>query len=324
MMQLLVLAFAAVLALLPGLAWSQSWPARSITLVVPFPAGSATDTIGRLIADRLSKRLGQSVVIDNRVGGASMIGTASVARSEADGYTLLFGTNSALVILPILQRATMTFDPGRDLSPIGIVAALPNILIVSPKLPVNSVSELIQHAKANPGKLSFASSGVGTITHLIGELFKARAGIDAVHVPYRAGVQSAPDLMEGRMDYLFDNILWSLPMIREGKLKGLGITMLTRSPLAPDIPTIAESGVPGFEGFSWVSMLAPANVPAAVTQRLSSELSAIVADPGVIAELAKFGAEATTPSPDGMRKVIAEDTARWSAIIRDANIKVQP
>ena len=224
MMQPLILAFAAVLMLMPVPAWSQSWPARSITLVVPFPAGSATDTIGRLIADRLSKRLGQSVVIDNRVGGASMVGTASVARSEADGYTLLFGTNSALVILPILQRATMTFDPVRDLSPIGIVAALPNILIVSPKLPVSSVSELIQHAKANPGKLSFASSGSGTITHLIGELFKARAGIDAVHVPYRAGVQAAPDLIEGRMDYLFDNILWSLPMIREGKLKGLGIT----------------------------------------------------------------------------------------------------
>ncbi len=320
----LFLAVAAMLALLQAPAWPQAWPARSITLVVPFPAGSATDTIGRLIADRLSKRLGQPVVIDNRVGGGSLVGTAAVARAEPDGYTLLFGTNSALVILPLTQPASMTFDPSRDLSPIGIVAALPNILIVSPKLPVNSVSELIQYAKANPGKLSFASSGIGTITHLIGELFKSRAGIDAVHVPYRAGVQSAPDLMEGRMDYIFDNILWSLPMIREGKLKGLGITKLTRSSLAPDMPTIAESGVPGFEGFSWVAMLAPANTPAAVTARLASELSAIVADPQVVAELAKFGAEAASPSPEGMRKVIVDDTARWGAIIRDANIKVQP
>jgi tripartite-type tricarboxylate transporter receptor subunit TctC len=320
----LMMAVAAVLTLLQVPAWSQSWPTRSITLVVPFPAGSATDTIGRLIADRLSKRLGRSVVVDNRVGGASLLGTAAVARAEPDGYTLLFGTNSALVILPLTQRASMTFDPVRDLNPIGIVAALPNILIVSPKLPVSSVRELIQHAKANPGKLSFASSGSGTITHLIGELFKSRTGIDAIHVPYRAGVQAAPDLMEGRMDYLFDNILWSLPMIREGKLKGLGITKLTRSPLAPDMPTIAEAGVPGFEGFSWVAMLAPANTPSAVTDRLSSELSTIVADPHVVAELAKFGAEAASPSPDGMRKVILEDTARWGAIIRDANIKVQP
>lgn len=228
------------------------------------------------------------------------------------------------MILPLIQPASMTFDPVRDLSPIGIVAALPNILIVSPKLPVNSVSELIQYAKANPGKLSFASSATGTITHLIGELFKSRAGIDTVHVPYKAGVQSAPDLMEGRMDYIFDNILWSLPMIRDGKLKGLGITKLTRSPLAPDMPTISESGVPGFEGLSWVAMLAPANVPAAVTQRLSTELAAIVADPGVVADLAKFGAEAASPSPEAMRKVILDDTARWGDIIRNANIKVNP
>ncbi len=318
---LLVAATIMMLTLAPASA--QVWPARPITLVVPFPAGSATDTIGRLVADRLSKRLGQSVVVDNRVGGGSLVGTAFVAKADADGYTLLFGTNSALVILPLIQPAAMTFDVTRDLSPIGIVAALPNILIVSPKLPVNSVSELIQYAKANPGKLSFASSGTGTITHLIGELFKVRAGIDTVHVPYKAGVQAAPDLMEGRMDYIFDNILWSLPMIRDGKLKGLGITKLTRSPLAPDMPTIAESGVPGFEGFSWVAMLAPANVPAPVSQRLSTELAAIVADPGVVAELAKFGAEAASASPDVMRKVIVDDTARWGDIIRNANIKVQ-
>jgi tripartite-type tricarboxylate transporter receptor subunit TctC len=323
-MKRLGLLVAVIMTFMQVSAWAQAWPARPLTLVVPFPAGSATDTIGRLVADRLSKRLGQPVVVDNRVGGASLVGTASVARSEADGYTLLFGTNSALVILPLVQPAAMTFDPIRDLSPIGVVAALPNILIVSPKLPVNSVGELIQYAKANPGKLSFASSGPGTITHLIGELFKSRAGIDAVHVPYKAGVQAAPDLMEGRVHYLFDNILWSLPMIRDGKLKGLGITKLTRSPLAPDMPTIAESGLPGFEGFSWVAMLAPANVSAAVIQRLSSELSAITSDPGVVAELAKFGAEPASPSPDAMRAVILDDSARWGAIIRDANIKVQP
>ncbi len=303
---------------------SQSWPTRPITLVVPFPAGSATDTIGRLVAENLGQRLGQPVIVENRVGGGSLVGTASVARATPDGYTLLFGTNSALVILPLLQPASMNFDPSRDFSPIGVVATLPNILIVSPKLPVNSVGELISHAKANPGKLSFASSGVGTITHLIGEHFKARTGIDTVHVPYRAGVQSAPDLMEGRMDYLFDNILWSLPMIREGKLKGLGITKLTRSPLAPDMPTIAESGVPGFEGFSWVALLAPANVPAPIVARLSTTLAAIMSDAGLAAQVAKFGAEAAEPSPEKMRAAMKEDTERWRDTIQKAQIKVQP
>jgi tripartite-type tricarboxylate transporter receptor subunit TctC len=315
---------ACLLVLTPVAAWSQDWPTRSILLVVPFPAGSATDTIGRLVAEQLSRRLGQPVIVENRVGGGSLVGTASVARSAPDGYTLLFGTNSALVILPLIQAASMTFDPSRDFTPIGVVATLPNILIASPKLPVNSVSELISHAKANPGKLSFASSGIGTITHLIGEHFKARAGIDVVHVPYRAGVQSAPDLMEGRMDYLFDNILWSLPMIRDGKLKGLAITTLARSPLVPDMPTVAESGVPGFEGFSWVALLAPANIPGPVAQRLSTTLAAIMSDAGLANQIAKFGAEAASPSPEKMRTLMREDTARWSDTIRSAQIKVQP
>jgi tripartite-type tricarboxylate transporter receptor subunit TctC len=316
---------AGLIVLLLATACSEaSWPARAITLVVPFPAGSGTDTIGRLVADKLSQRLGQPVIIENRVGGGSLVGTAAVARAEPDGYTLLFGTNSALVILPLLQPGSVPYDPARDFTPVGVVAVLPNILIVSPKLPVNSVDEFIRHAKANPGKLSFGSSGVGTITHLIGELFKVRTGIDAVHVPYRAGVQSAPDLMEGRIDFLFDNILWSLPMIREGRLKGLGITKLTRSQLAPEMPTIAESGVPGFEGFSWVALLAPANLPPVISQRLSGELDAIMADHAIATDLARFGAEPATPGPAAMRKLMQEDSMRWAATIREAGITLQP
>jgi tripartite-type tricarboxylate transporter receptor subunit TctC len=316
---------AGLIALLLATACSEaSWPARAITLVVPFPAGSGTDTIGRMIADKLSRRLGQPVVIENRAGGGSLVGTASVARAEPDGYTLLVGTNSALVISPLLQPGSVQFDPVSDFTPIGAVAVVPNLLIVSPKLPVNSVGELIRYARANPGKLSFASSGVGTITHLIGELFKVRAGIDAVHVPYRAGVQSAPDLIEGRIDYLFDNILWSLPMIRDGKLKGLGITTATRSPLAPEIPTVAESGVPGFDGFTWVGLLAPANLPPAISQRLIAELDAIMADPAIAADLARFGAEPATPGPAAMRTLMQEDSARWASTIKEAGITLQP
>ena len=185
--------------------------------MVPFAAGGGTDAIGRVIAEKLSARLGQPVVVENKAGAASAIGTAYVAKAAPDGYTLLMTTNSAMVILPLTQPAgSLNYDRS-DFSMIGLTGILPNLLIVSPKVPANSVSELIAYAKARPGQLSFASSGNGTITHLIGELFKARTGIDVVHVPYRTGVQSAPDVMEGRVQYIFDNIIWSLPMIRAGQ-----------------------------------------------------------------------------------------------------------
>lgn len=314
---------AAFMTVMAGAALAQEWPARPVTMVVPFPSGSATDTIGRIVADRLSQRLGQPVVVENRAGAGSLIGTTYAANASADGYTILFGTNSAFVILPIIKPNDVTFDPVEDFRTIGVVATLPNLLVVSPSLPVNSVSELIQHAKDNPGELSFASSGIGTITHLIGELFKARTGIDVVHVPYSAGVQAAPDLMSGRVDFLFDNILWTLPVVREGKLKGLAITQLNRSALAPDIPTVDESGVSGFEGFSWVGLLAPGNTPQAVVDRLSTELSAIVTDPETMDALKKLGTEPSTLGPVEMREMIIADTAHWREIVREAKIEVE-
>jgi tripartite-type tricarboxylate transporter receptor subunit TctC len=186
------------------------------------------------------------------------------------------------------------------------------------------VSELVAYAKARPGQLSFASSGNGTITHLIGELFKARTGIDVVHVPYRTGVQSAPDVMEGRVQYIFDNIIWSLPMIRQNKLKGLAITSKARSSLAPDIPTVAESGVAGFEGITWLGLAAPAKTPEPVIARLSVELKAVLADKETIAKLAATGAEPpSAPGPDGMRALLDDDLARWKGILSDGKIKLQ-
>ncbi len=318
-------AFLVLMLVLAGAAFAQSWPTRSITLVVPFPAGSGTDTIARIVAEKLSAHLGQPIVIENRAGAAGAIATAYVARAAPDGYTLLMGTSSALMILPLVQPAgSLNFDPVRDFSPIGAAATLPNLLIVSPKLPVNSVAELVEHAKRNPGKLSFASSGPGTITHLIGELFKARTGIEVQHIPYRSGVLSAPDLMEGRVDYLFDNIIWSLPMIRAGQLKSFGITSRERSRLAPDMPTISESGLPGFEAITWVALLAPARTPDLAIQRLNTELAAVLDDPDTVARLANTGAEPARGGPEGLRNLMAADTALWSALIRDANIRVQP
>ena len=317
-----ILAFAAVLTAVPATA--QSWPTRTVTLVVPFAAGGGTDAIGRVIAERLSARLGQPVVVENKAGAASAIGTAYVAKAAPDGYTLLMTTNSAMVILPLTQPAGSLNYQRSDLSMIGLTGILPNLLIVSPKVPANSVSELIAYAKSQPGKLSFASSGNGTITHLIGELFKARAGIDVVHVPYRTGVQSAPDVMEGRVQYIFDNIIWSLPMIRQGKLKGLAITTSQRSALAPDIPTVAESGLPGFEGITWLGLAAPAKTPAPIIQRLDEGLRAVLAEPDVVRKLAATGAEPpAAPGPDGMAAMLEADVTRWKGILGDGKIKLQ-
>jgi tripartite-type tricarboxylate transporter receptor subunit TctC len=317
-----ILAFAAVLTAVPATA--QTWPTRTVTLVVPFAAGGGTDAIGRVIAERLSARLGQPVVVENKAGAASAIGTAYVAKAAPDGYTLLMTTNSAMVILPLTQPAGTLNYQRSDLNMIGLTGILPNLLIVSPKVPANSVNELIAYAKSQPGKLSFASSGNGTITHLIGELFKARAGIDVVHVPYRTGVQSAPDVMEGRVQYILDNIIWSLPMIRQGKLKGLAITTSQRSALAPDIPTVAESGLPGFEGITWLGLAAPAKTPAPIIQRLDEGLRAVLAEPDVVRKLAATGAEPpAAPGPDGMTAMLEADVTRWKGILGDGKIKLQ-
>ena len=317
-------ALACLVALIATPAAAQTWPTRSISLVVPFAAGGGTDAIGRVIAERLSARLGQPVVVENKAGAASAIGTAYVAKAPPDGYTLLMTTNSAMVILPLTQPAGSLNYGRSDFSLIGLTGILPNLLIVSPKVPANSVTELIAYAKARPGQLSFASSGNGTITHLIGELFKARTGIDVVHVPYRTGVQAAPDIMEGRVQYIFDNIIWSLPMIQQGKLKGLAITTKARSRLAPDIPTVAESGVPGFEGITWLGLAAPAKTPEPVIKRLDTELRAVLAEPAVVAKLAANGTEPPSSlGPDGMKTLMAEDLARWQGILSEGKIKLQ-
>ena len=251
---------------------AQTWPTRTITLVVPFAAGGGTDAIGRVIAEKLARGSASRSWWRTRPAPQAPSARPMSRKAAPDGYTLLMTTNSAMVILPLTQPAGSLNYDRNDFSMIGLTGILPNLLIVSPKVPVNSVSELIAYAKARPGQLSFASSGNGTITHLIGELFKARTGIDVVHVPYRTGVQSAPDVMEGRVQYIFDNIIWSLPMIRAGQLKGLAITTSQRSTLAPDIPTVAESGVPGFEGITWLGLAAPAKTPEPVIARLGAEL----------------------------------------------------
>jgi tripartite-type tricarboxylate transporter receptor subunit TctC len=317
-----------IIPLIMLLAWwakpvgAETWPSRPITFVIPFAAGGATDSIGRALANRMGQTLGQPIIVENRAGAAGAIGANSVAKATPDGYTVLMSTTSTHAILPLTQE-NLGYDPLKEFTEIGLVAIAPNILIVSPKVPANSVAELIAFAKQNPGRINFASSGQGTITHLIGELFVLQAGIQAVHVPYKTGVQSFADLSEGQVHFLFDSIVWSLPQIRAGKLKGLGITSAKRSQLAPDIPTIAESGLPNFEGSTWFGLSAAAHTPEAVLVRLQAALKSALADKDLTERFAVLGAEPVFLEGADFEKMIKADMEKWRSLIVTAGVKLQ-
>jgi tripartite-type tricarboxylate transporter receptor subunit TctC len=289
-------------------------------MIVPFAAGGATDAIGRALAQRLSEGLGQQVIVENRAGAAGGIGALATAKAVPDGHTILMATTSTHVILPLTQT-NLGYDAQKDFTAVGMVATAPNILIASPKLSANTVSELIAYAKSNSGKVNYASSGTGTITHLIGELFTIQAGIDAVHVPYKTGVQSFAELNEGQVHFLFDSIVWSLPQIRAGKLKGLGITSAQRSSLAPDIPTIAEAGLPNFEGVTWFALVAPARAPDTAIKRLQAELKSALADPELVKRLAILGAEPASASGKSFNETLLDDVRKWGDVINKAGVK---
>jgi len=314
------LAAAAVLAL-QG-AFAQAWPSRPIKLVVPFGAGGSTDAVARLVGQKMGDAMGQSVVIENRPGAGGGIASEQVARAPADGYTILMATTSTHAILQI-ANPKLSYDVVKDFAPVGLVARAPNVLIVSNALGVQDVKGLIQLAKAKPGQLSFASSGNGTITHLVGELFMASAGVQAVHVPYKTGVQALGDVVSGQIGFQFDSITWTLPQARAGKVKALAVTGLKRSALAPDLPTMAESGLPGFEGVTWFGFVAPAAIPPDVLARLSTELARALASPDVQEKMAAQGAEAASGRPDELSRLMREDALKWGKVIRDAGVKFE-
>ena len=320
--QLATIAVALLAVLGQAPAHAQAWPTRQVRVVLPFAAGGSTDVIARTLGQKLSDSLGQSVVIDNRPGAAGAIATDHVAKSPADGYTLLMATTSTHSVLPVLNPK-LSFDANRDFALVGLVARAPNVLIAGPLLPAANVRELIALAKAKPGALTFASSGTGTITHLIGELFNASAGIKVVHAPYKTGVQAVPDVIAGQVAWLFDSIVWSLPQIRAGKLKGLAITSRERSPLAPELPTVAESGLPGFEGITWFGLVAPAAVPKDVVVRLNSEVNRLLQTYDMRDKLAAQGAEAAGGTPDEFARLVQNDAAKWGKVIREAGVRVE-
>jgi tripartite-type tricarboxylate transporter receptor subunit TctC len=305
-----------------GHGMAQDFPNRAVKLVLPFATGGSTDAIARTVGQKMSESLGQPVVVENRPGAAGAIASQLVAGAAGDGYTILMATTSTHAILPVVN-SKLAYDAVKDFAPIGMVARAPNLLIASPAAGVDRVADLIAKARANPGTLSFASSGSGTITHLVGELFKSSAGIDAVHVPYKTGVQALPDVISGQIAFQFDSIVWTLPQVRSGKVKGLAVTGSERSALAPELPTVAESGLPGFEGVTWFAFVAPAVTPAAVVARLNRELNKALESADIREKLAAQGAEPAPGTPEDLARLMREDTLKWGKVIKDAGVKVE-
>jgi tripartite-type tricarboxylate transporter receptor subunit TctC len=299
------------------------YPNHPVRIVVPFPAGGTTDILAREVAQRLTQTTGQAFVVDNRPGAGGNIGAEMVAKAAPDGYTMLMGTVGTHAINPSLY-AKMPYDHVKDFVPVILVAGVPNVLEIDPELPVNSVQELIAYAKANPGKLNFASSGSGTSIHLSGELFKSMTGVQMTHVPYKGSSPALADLAGGQVQLMFDNLPSSLALIKAGKLKPLAVTSLTRSSALPNVPTVAESGLPGFEASSWFGLLAPAGTPKDVVAKINGEVAKWLATPEAKEKLAAQGAIAASGlTPEDFARHIGTETTKWQKVVKDSGAKVE-
>ncbi len=310
----------AVLVALPLQVFAQ-YPQRAIKMIVPFPPAGATDIVGRIVAQKLTERLGQSVVVENRPGAGGTIGSDIAAKSAPDGYTILMATSSTHSVGPALQK--LPYDPIKDFAAITHVADVPNVLVVSPKLPVANLKEFIGYAKANPGKLNFASSGMGTIVHLNGEFFKMLTGVDIVHVPYKGTALSIPDLANGSVAMLFDSLASAMPNIKSGSAKPLALNAPRRSHLLPDVPTLAEAGLPAFDRYTWFGMFAPAGTPADIVRRLQAETVAALKATDLRERFDAVGAEPVGSTSEQFVERIRSDGVRWAEVIRKADVKVQ-
>jgi tripartite-type tricarboxylate transporter receptor subunit TctC len=314
-------ATAAAVPAAPIVAASQeSYPTRPVRLLVGYAAGGPADIVARLTAQWLSDRLGQQVVVDNRVGAASNIAAEAVVRSPPDGYTLLYVTISNAVNATLYDK--LSFDLMRDLVPIASITRSPGVLAVNPAFPAQTVPEFIAYAKANPGKINMASAGPGSAPHLYTELFKMMTGVDLVQVHYRGSGPALPDLISGQVDAMFDPIASSISHIRAGTVRPLAVTTATRLEVLPDVPTVGDF-VPGYEASGWYGIAAPKNTPAEIVARLNSEVNAALADPRVKASFADVGAAVLPGSPADFGKLLADDTEKWGKVIRAANIKVE-
>ena len=295
------------------------WPDRPIRLIVPFGAGSSSDIIARLIAAKVGDRLGQQIVVENRVGGSTIIGTDAVAKAAPDGYTLGLANTTTHAASAALSP-TLPFDPVRDFTPVAMIGSSPFVLIAAPQVQAATLAEFVALAKAAPGRLSYASAGTGTLAHLAGELFKRRAGIDVTHVPYRGTAQSMLDLMQGRIELSVSTIPPTLAHIREGKLKALAVMSANRNAMLPDLPTVAEAGVPGCEAALWTAIVLPAGVAGGIVNRLNETILAVVNSPDMQQSLRIQGVEPEPGTPAEVAGRIRDDIAKWRDVVEAAQI----
>jgi tripartite-type tricarboxylate transporter receptor subunit TctC len=299
---------------------AQDYPDKSIKMVVPFPAGAATDAIARLVAQKLAARWNVPVIVENRAGATGSIGSNYVAKSAPDGYTLLVATSSSHTMAPYLSEHN-TWDPIKDFEPVGLLAWAPNVLVVNPKLKVHTVKELIALLKKSPGKYTFASSGTGSSIQLAGELFKTQAGVKMVHVPYKGAAPAITDLVGGQVDMMFDTVAQSLPFIQSGKLTALAVTPLKRSSSLPQVPTMHEAGVKDYEMAAWIGLLAPAGTPQAVVDKLSGALREVLDMPDVREQMAQRGLDQPTETRQQFGELIARELPKYADIMRQAGLK---
>ena len=318
------LSLAATLAILAPHAAraADAYPAKPVRFVVAFPPGGGTDIIARAIAQKLAERIAQQVVVDNRPGAGGNIGTDIVAKSAPDGYTMLMGSAGPLAINASLF-GKMPFDPIKDLAPVTLAASTPNVLVVHPSLRAATVKELIALAKARPGEINFASSGHGTPAHLAGELFDSMAGVKMVHVPYKGAAPALADLLGGQVQLMFSTMPPALPHVKDGKLRALAVTSAKRSPAAPDLPTLDEIALPGFEANTWHGVVVPAGTPATIVARLNREIVAILHLPDVVERFSSQGAEALGSTPEEFAAYIRSETLKWAKVVRDSGAKAE-
>jgi tripartite-type tricarboxylate transporter receptor subunit TctC len=316
----LVLAALIMTVLERPVAWAGEYPTRPVTLISPWPAGGASDTICRLLGARLAERLGKPVMIENRPGAGSVIGITAAARAAPDGYTIAQAGSSSLATGVTIYKK-LPFDPTKDFAPVAHIAHLPFVLVVHPSLPVHSLPELIKLAKVASGRLSYASGGAGSPHHLKAELFKSMTGIEMTHVPYKGTAPAVADVAAGHVPLIFSDPVAALPLIREGKLRALGVTSIIRLAAAPDIPTIAEAGVLGFESVGWQMIVAPANTPNEIVNRLHAEIKSIVELPEIQRQMVKIGMiPVSSPPPEELQRFINSEIVRWAKVVHQAGI----
>jgi len=312
---------AIALALLATLANAQAWPSKPIKWVVPFAPGGTTDILARTVGEKLALALGQPVIIENKPGAGGGVGAEFTAKSAPDGYTIMGGTISTHAINASLYKS-LPYDPLKDFVAITLIARVPNMLVINPSVPAKDVKELIALLKANPGKYSFASSGNGTSQHLSGELFKSMSGTDMQHIPYKGSPPALQDVVGGQVTMTFDNITTAWPLAKAGKLRALAVTTAKRSSVAPDVPTLAESGLPGFEVGSWQGVFAPAGTPPEIVKRLNAEIVKVLNMPDVREKLSGLGAEIVADSPEEFSALVKAEVAKWADVVKKSGAKV--